>query len=338
MKSITSWIPAVAAMLLHSASSHGAVLFQTEIFYEGELDWSASPAETGPLSFSNSSGTSSSSAYQPTVFRNTINVFAEASPGKLRSRSNLGLGSLQNLEIITTDPDGGPIRSMEGRASASMEDVMTVHAAGKDGEIGFVRFRIVVSGTLSTSLSGALGQGYATWFLGAAGAFVSDPVYGNQLMPDFDTQGDAQIDYDQVNGSRNLFVIGNNSFIPDVISYGHNTTGATVEFNLPIYFGQAFSFGLKLDVSSGISMNPDTLGLPLSDTRVASGHGYSSFGNTADLYVLDILDENGDSLDPLATTLDSGSGHMYVIPEPSTALCLGAAVLACLVRRKRAVL
>lgn len=322
-------------VLLGGASLGSAATFHTSVSYSGEVDWSTNDYTFPLATDEDTSSSAAESALNPTSSLNTIDVYARSSPGKLRARVDLALGGWDGPIVITPDPDGGIGRGLDGAASASFEDSVTVNAPGLMNQSGLVSFTMVVSGNLATSLGRALGGSYATWFVGGSGAFTSDPVNGAQILPSFEDQYSGEVPYEEVSGNSNYNVVPNGTESPERTSYGSNAGGSTVLFELPIYFGQPFTFGLTLDVTAGLSMSPDGIGYPGSDTRLAGGIAYGDYGNTAEIFITGVADSMGTPLDSDAYSLVSDSGFTYAIPEPGVFALLGLGGLLGFALRRR---
>jgi hypothetical protein len=292
-------------------------------------NWDSTNAELGENSSGQLSGTTSASrSFQSANGRNSGNVRAEAAPGVLRASAGFSLGNLVLGEGLTSDPQGGAYRALSGDAWASFSDTMTVVPSNPAlmGTEGRVRFSIDVTGRMQAGHGFHSGSAIATWFIGGTGAFVSDPVRGEQIMPFLDLPFSGKLDYDVVNGQIGVSHLLDSFGQVETTSYGANTDGRFITFDLPVYLGTPFTIGLDLSVVAGVTLEPV---LGREDTLVGSAHALADFGNTARLVVTTVFDGSGLELEPSAFALNTDSGYQYAaVPEPNAvALMTGSALL-----------
>jgi hypothetical protein len=307
----------------------GLVMPLTAQTFITSANWDSTNADLGQYASGQLSGTTRvSQSFQTPNGRNTGSVLAEASPGVLRAKADFSLGGLFPTEFLTTDPMGGPFRILGGQAQAAFTDTLTILPTNPTlmGSEGRVRFSIDVTGRMGTGHSFHSGTAVADWFIGGSGAFVSDPVRGEQIMPFFDLPSSGTLDYELVNGQSGAGNNLNRFGRVESYDYGANTDGSFITFDLPVYFGSPFDIGLELSVLADVKLDPF---VGHDDTRLGSAYAIANFGNTARLGIMAVLDGTDQILGPSAFTMTSESGFNYAaVPEPeSVAWVTGSALL-----------
>lgn len=307
----------------------GLVMPLTAQTFITSANWDSTNADLGQYASGQLSGTTQvSQSFQTPNGRNTGSVLAEASPGVLRAKADFALGGLILAEGLSPDPLGGRYRFLGGDARAAFTDTLTVLPTNPAlmGTEGRVRFTIDVTGGMGTAHGFHSGAAFAHWFLGGYGAFISDPVRGEQIMPFPDLPFSGSLHYDLVNGQSGVHHFLNSSGHVETTQYSANTDGNFITFDLPVYFGSPFSIGLDLSVAAGMTIEPVA---GRDDTYAGSAHAIADFGHTARLGIMAVLDGTDQILGPSAFTMTSESGFNYAaVPEPeSVAWVTGSALL-----------